>query len=669
MTSGSESTLWRYLLAGLLSLLVLMAWTTFVAPPRPAAPPQPAAVPPAARPQSPPEAQPAPQPVTEETPRRPPREAKEATLASAHYSAMLDSRGAEITKLYLPEFSESVEKKEDPYQLLFPIGPGEGPLSIDLEIDGARPLPSGESWETLEERAADGSLAAVVFRNEADGVRVAKRVSQGDPADYPLGGQDGEDGPPRHLKVRLEITNQSTRPIAIAYSIHGPGGIDTEVLQGEGGSDIELAFGQWSGGGDKVYAETLRAASIGGGHWERGERIAWVGVSNNYFASVLYPSGPSGPKSAHIERAFADTYPDRQQMAKLALEKHRRPLLELPAHDVAALAETSFKNLKTGLRVVKHTLKPGEELVHEYGLYTGPRERSILDRYAALDLQGVNQYGMFSILVKFFIFLLGALKSIAFGSWGVAIVLLTVIVKACLHPINRKSQGSMMRFQKKMQRMKPEMDELKARYGDNRLKMNQEMQKLWKKHDVNPAQQMAGCLIIFLQLPIWYGLYSTLQYAIGLRQAPFLYIEDLTRPDMLFSFGYPLPWIGEYFNLLPLLYVILTVVNQRLQPKPEDQQMLAQYKMMTFMLVIFGFIFYSFPAGFMLYIMTSAALGIIESKIIKAELARDPEIGAIASGEAPVPQSTGNSAPYPARQKKGQGASASPSKGKSRSGR
>jgi YidC/Oxa1 family membrane protein insertase len=226
----------------------------------------------------------------------------------------------------------------------------------------------------------------------------------------------------------------------------------------------------------------------------------------------------------------------------------------------------------------------------------------------------------------------------------------------------------MMRFQKKMQRMKPELDELKARHGDNRIKLNQEMQKLWKKHDVNPAQQMAGCLIIFLQLPIWFGLYSTLQYAIGLRQAPFLYIEDLTRPDMLFSFGYALPWIGEWFNLLPLLYVILTVVNQRLQPKPEDPQMLAQYKMMTFMLVFFGFIFYSFPAGFMLYIMTSAALGIIESKIIKAELARDPEIGTVATGENAAAQSSPGSAMYPARQKKS-GASAAPQKGKSRSGR
>src|SRR5688572_7454284 len=210
MQSGSESTLWRYLLAGLLSLLVLMAWTTFVAPPPPPAKqePAPAPVTPPARP----EAQPAAPAARADAPRRPEREAKETTLVSTHDSAVLDSRGAQITKLLLPELSESVEKKGEPYQLIFPMRPGEGPLSIDLEVDGARPLPAAESWETVEERAADGSLAAVVFRNEADGVRIVKTISPGNPADFPLGEQDGGDGPPRHLKVRIEVTNASGRP-------------------------------------------------------------------------------------------------------------------------------------------------------------------------------------------------------------------------------------------------------------------------------------------------------------------------------------------------------------------------------------------------------------------------------------------------------------------------
>jgi YidC/Oxa1 family membrane protein insertase len=162
-------------------------------------------------------------------------------------------------------------------------------------------------------------------------------------------------------------------------------------------------------------------------------------------------------------------------------------------------------------------------------------------------------------------------------------------------------------------------------------------------------------LVVFLQLPIWFALYSTLQYALGLRQAGFLYIKDLTRPDHAFRFGVQLPFLGEWFNLLPILYVILTVVNQSMQPKPDDPQMRAQFRMMTFMLVFFGFIFYQFPAGFMLYIMTSSALGIIESKIIKAELAREERAGgpatAGAGGAAGGPPRAGPSF-YPARAQK-----------------
>jgi YidC/Oxa1 family membrane protein insertase len=246
--------------------------------------------------------------------------------------------------------------------------------------------------------------------------------------------------------------------------------------------------------------------------------------------------------------------------------------------------------------------------------------------------------------------LLGLLKTISLGSWGLAIILLTVVVKVCLHPINRKSQGSMQRFQKKLQKVKPQMDEIKAKYAQNRIKMNQELQKVFKEHGINPGQQMAGCLILFLQLPIWLGLYYSLQYAIGLRQASFLYVSDLTRPDHLFSFGTNVPFLGMYFNLLPVLYVILTVVNQQLQPKPDDPQMRAQFRMMSFMLVFFGFIFYSFPAGFMFYFMTSSALGILESKIIKAELAREGDLASPALSASGAPSAS--STYYPSRPKK-----------------
>ena len=126
-------------------------------------------------------------------------------------------------------------------------------------------------------------------------------------------------------------------------------------------------------------------------------------------------------------------------------------------------------------------------------------------------------------------------------------------------------------------------------------------------------------------MPIWIGLFRTLGQAAFLRQATFLYIDDLTLPDRLYSLDAPLFGIVSAFNLLPVLYVILTIINQRLQPRPTDPQMQAQYRMMTIMMVFFGFIFYSFASGFMLYIMTSSAIGILESKLIKRQLAAEDD--------------------------------------------
>jgi YidC/Oxa1 family membrane protein insertase len=293
-------------------------------------------------------------------------------------------------------------------------------------------------------------------------------------------------------------------------------------------------------------------------------------------------------------------------------------------------------NLRVAYRDARRQVAPGETYVQHFMLFVGPRQGEVLATYGALRFSDVNDYGIFG-LVNLFIYLLEKLKTLAFGNWGLAIILLTVIVKLCLHPVNKKSQRSIQRGQKKMQKVKPQMDALKEKYKDNRMKLNQELQKVFREHDVNPAQQLGGCLVIFLQLPIWFALYSTLRYAIGLRQENFLYILDLTRPDHLFPLGVQLPILGSYFNLLPVLYVILTLVNQQLQPKPDDPQMQAQFRMMSFMMVFFGFIFYAFPSGFMLYIMTSSALGIIEIKIIKAELAREdmqqgPDGVAVAAG-------------------------------------
>ena len=220
-----------------------------------------------------------------------------------------------------------------------------------------------------------------------------------------------------------------------------------------------------------------------------------------------------------------------------------------------------------------------------FGLYVGPRVSDFIESGSALEFEGANDFGITNSLIHFFIAFLNLLQQITFGNWGLAIILLTVIVKLCLHPITRKNQRGMMRMGKAMAKIKPEMEVLQAQYGEDRMKYSAEVQKLWKKHNVNPAKQMLGCLVIFLQMPIWIGIIYSLDYTIELRQASFLWIQDLTRPDMLdrsimgpqYTIGLLNFWpFYGHLNILPILYVILTLVNQSyMQPPAKEPQQAA----------------------------------------------------------------------------------------------
>lgn len=639
---------WRYVLAIVLSSVACYLWLTFFPPPRP---PRPPVVAPAAAPAVPvapgatPQAGLAPQAPGAQSPAQaaqpaalPARERKTITASLAdRYGLTADSRGGCLAEVTLLEFHESVDDKA-PYRLLQvpPGGPGVFTLEVEDPANGARPsiIPFDANWE-LEKTSPEGAPPVFTFKYDLNELSITKTITAGGP-EFPLDGT--EDAAPRHLKAAIELRSRTGNPVEVTYRLFGGVGLDTEDLRTPG-ADLSMVSGKWSG--TQVLGEAQPAVKLT--RWDQqGGDPAWISASNNYFAAILFPLPVEpGRRAPFVEKSFALGYPDEASLAQLAQQQYHRSLSELTPGERGVIAEKAYKNVAVAFRSIRVVLPgDGTPVRHEYGLYLGPREKKVIARYDLIGLDSVNQYGMTSALVRFFIWFLGVLRGIAFGSWGLAIVLLTFVVKLCLHPINKRTQAGMQRFQKQMQRIKPQMDELKTRFANNRQRMNVEMQKLWRENGVNPGQQMAGCLIMFLQLPIWIGLYTTLQYALGLRQASFLYIRDLTKPDMLFSFGSKLPLVGwEHFNLLPILYVVLTIVQQRLQPKPDDPQMRQQYNMMTFMMVFFGFIFYSFPAGFMLYIMTNAGLGILESKIIKAEIAREEahrEAAASAPGAGPA---------------------------------
>jgi YidC/Oxa1 family membrane protein insertase len=204
------------------------------------------------------------------------------------------------------------------------------------------------------------------------------------------------------------------------------------------------------------------------------------------------------------------------------------------------------------------------------------------------------------------------------GNWGIAIILLTICVRAVLFPVNRRSQTAMARFQKKMKRLPAADRRAEEALPDDAAKQREEQQKLMAREGMVPP--LGGCLPMFVQIPIFFGLFSALRTAFELRQAPFaLWIEDLSKPDRLLQIDWHLPWIGtvQYLNLLPILMVVLWVLQQRLMPTPADEQAARMQKMMMFMPVVMGFFLYDYAAGLSVYMITQSTLGILEQSVIK----------------------------------------------------
>ena len=230
-----------------------------------------------------------------------------------------------------------------------------------------------------------------------------------------------------------------------------------------------------------------------------------------------------------------------------------------------------------------------------FQLYAGPKQIDLLRAYGR-DLETAIDYGPVSNYLSFFarvlLWVMQKFNSFA-RNWGVAIILLTLLVKALLYPLTVKSMMSMQ----EMKKLQPKVDALKAKHGDDKEKMNQEVMRLYQEHKVNP---LGGCLPLLLQMPVWLALYATLQTSVELYRQPFLWVKDLTAYDP--------------FYILPLAMGASSFVMQKISPQPADN---AQAKMLLyFMPAFFTFIMLKLPAGLTLYIFVNNLLSIAQQQWI-----------------------------------------------------
>jgi len=266
----------------------------------------------------------------------------------------------------------------------------------------------------------------------------------------------------------------------------------------------------------------------------------------------------------------------------------------------------------------------GETRSYEYLVYAGPKDsRDFVQDCPAHEVVidddlagGMGRFFQVDHIAKGLLAVLRLFHRFV-GNWGLSIILLTLCVRAVLFPLNRRSQTAMARYQKKMKRVQPRLEEAKKRFENDPQKLREAQARIMQEEGAFPP--LGGCLPIFLQMPIFFGLFSALRTSFDLRQAPFYgWIEDLSQPDRLLHLGLDLAVFRvEYLNVLPIAMVVLWILQQMGMPKPADEQAARMQKMMMFMPIVFGFMLYSYAAGLSLYMITTSGCSILEQKVIK----------------------------------------------------
>ncbi len=405
---------------------------------------------------------------------------------------------------------------------------------------------------TLTESAPD---RAVFTSDTAGGLRIVKEIA--------LAGDYG-------LTCKLRFENTGTRPVetpAFGVAVGTAGQLDAH-------DDATFVNADFWDGGPLSLTGRAKATYTPASSLVKKDLLAtagahWAAVKNRYFALVLTPK--ESARGFHAQ--------------KVDLPRSLTPASSTPP--AGARAWLLFDSVK---------VDAGASVTREFSLYAGPKEYK---RLAALcdKQEEVMEFGMFGRIGEVLLWSLTSLYKII-PNYGIAIIIITIIIKLLFWPIQAMSTRSM----KKMQELKPLMDKLKEKYPDDPQKQQQETMKLYKEHKVNP---MSGCLPLLAQIPVFIALYNMLRSVVELRGAKFLWIQDLSQPDTIFMIAGTVP-----VNPLPLVMCATTLWQQKLTPSTSADP--TQQKMMMLMPLMFVYMFYSMSSGLVLYWTVQNLLSILQ---------------------------------------------------------
>jgi YidC/Oxa1 family membrane protein insertase len=304
-------------------------------------------------------------------------------------------------------------------------------------------------------------------------------------------------------------------------------------------------------------------------------------------------------KTLHLNGRSKMSFADCQFLA--LRNRYFCAIIQPTLHKYSAFIEKiSPQESAVGLLLQPLSLSPGEVWKEKLHIYLGPQDLKQIG-LSNPAWTNVIHYGYFDIISQVLLSFLAVLQRLV-HSLGLAIILLSALIYFLLFPLTLKQMRSM----KEMQQLQPRIEALKKTYKDNPAKLNKEVMGLYREHKVNP---LGGCLPVVLQIPIFFALYQALVRTITLKGAKFLWIQDLSQPDRLATLPVTLPFVGNAFNLLPILMAIAMFVQQKNTAVSSVGTSAEQQKLMLILFpIIFGLIFYTMPSGLVLYWFTNSLL-------------------------------------------------------------
>lgn len=501
------------------------------------------------KPQLPPQEQPqvekkpvAPPPavIADSAPKFTPAPGRDLTVNTPLYEAVFYTGGGTLRTFLLKKYPAGIQPDSPPVNMVDEKTASVAPLGL---------LVNGQpSWSI-------GSWAAQTDKNDLE-------VNADNHADFALSGQIDNldiqrnfliDGNSYLIKEKVVVANngQNPRTVRIGYTQ----AMDSSNASGSQYDSMRIAWDENGSLDSESSARQLETTGI-----QTTGKIYWAGAMSTYFLAAIMPAEIDGV-----------TIKGRMQDSIYRV----------------ALTEEEF------------VLQPGEQREMRVSYWIGPKVRSELMAVSDQLAKSID-LGFFSIIGKGLLWLLEFFHKYV-NNWGVAIILLTFLIKGAFWPLTAKSYSSM----EKMKELQPVMLAIRKKYENNKEQMNKEVMNLYKTYKVNPA---SGCVPIIIQLPVFFGLYQALLSSIALRHASFItylpgthviWLADLSAKDPLY--------------ITPIIMGLTMFLQQRMSPPPADP---TQQKIMMFLPLIFTVLFLNFPAGLVIYWLINNVLSILQQWLI-----------------------------------------------------